>query len=201
MNDTPPIPAKRGRADATANRARIIAAAQAVFAARGLDAEMREIAERADVAVGTLYRHFVDRDDLLRAVFTAMSAEVLARLETAAAIDDPRDAVRALMRALGAIHERFQATVALMHDPRLEKRVLGGSGDRHEWLTRMRTVVGTVVARGIRLGVFRPDIDAQVAASALMGAVFAFEPLLPERGYDTSADALADFYLASLGAR
>lgn len=200
MTDTTAMPLKRERADAAANHARIIAAAQAVFVERGLDAEMREIAERSGVAIGTLYRHFVDRDDLLRAVFTAMSTEVLARLETAAAVDDPRNAVRAMMHTFGAIHEQFQATVALMHDPRLEKYVAAEPGERHEWLARIITVIGALITRGIRMDVFRSDLDADVVAPTLVGAMFAFGSVIPKRGYDTLADTLADFYLAGLSA-
>ena len=202
MIDTAGTPAKkRERADAAANHTRIIAAAQAVFAERGLDAEMREIAERAGVAVGTLYRHFVDRDDLLRAVFAAMSAEVIARLEAAAAVDDPRDAVRAVIHTFGAVHERIQATVALMHDLRREKHIAAEPLNRREWLTRVTTIVAALITRGIHTGVFRPDLDANLAAPTLMGAMFAFESLAAERGYDAVADGLADFYLAALVAR
>ncbi len=190
---------KRGRADAAANHARIIAAAEAVFVEHGLDAEMREIAERAGVAVGTLYRHFVDRDDLLRAVFATMSAEVIARLEAAATGDDPHDAVRAVIHTIGAILKHFQATFALMHDPRLEKCFAAAEpADKHEWLTRAIAIVVALVTRGIRTGAFRPDLDANVVAPTLIGAMFAFESLAAERGYDAVADTVADFYLAGL---
>ena len=199
--DTSATPAKkRERADAAANHTRIIAAAQAVFAERGLDAEMREIAERAGVAVGTLYRHFVDRDDLLRAVFTAMSAEVITRLEEAAALDDPRDALRAVIHTFGAIHQQFHLTVAMMHDLRMEKD-LAAKPDRRAWLTRTITVVAILITRGIAMGIFRPDLDAQLVAPALMGAMLAFESLAAERGYDAVRDPLADFYLSALVVR
>ncbi|GAB3161955.1 TetR/AcrR family transcriptional regulator [Myceligenerans halotolerans] len=56
------------RADARRNREQIIAAAKAVFAERGPDVPMEEIARRAGVGVGTLYRRFADRDTLIREV-------------------------------------------------------------------------------------------------------------------------------------
>jgi AcrR family transcriptional regulator len=201
MADTAAAPVKRERADAAANHTRIIAAAQAVVAERGLDAEMREIAERAGVAVGTLYRHFVDRDDLLRAVLAAMSAEVIARIETAASGDDPCDAVRAVIRAFGAVHEHSQSTVALMHDPRLEKRIAATPSAKRVWLNRTIAIVVDLIMRGIRTGVFRPDFDVALVAPSLMGVMLAFELLAADRGYDAVADQLADFYLASLVAR
>ena len=58
-------PSRPRRADAERNRSRILAAASELFAERGLDASMPELAERAGVGVGTLYRAFPDKDHLL----------------------------------------------------------------------------------------------------------------------------------------
>lgn len=57
------------RADARQNVASLVEAAKAVFAESGVDAPVRAIAERAGVGVGTLYRHFPLRSDLISAVF------------------------------------------------------------------------------------------------------------------------------------
>ena len=57
------------RADAARNRARLLEAARVVFAERGLDATMDEIARRAGVGVGTAYRRFRNRDDVIDALF------------------------------------------------------------------------------------------------------------------------------------
>lgn len=57
------------RADAQRNLDALVAAAREVFARSGVDAPVREIAERAGVGVGTLYRHFPQRADLVIAVF------------------------------------------------------------------------------------------------------------------------------------
>ena len=57
------------RADAERNRERIVAAAQAAFAARGIDVTMDEIARRAGVGVATLYRRYPTRDDLVAGAF------------------------------------------------------------------------------------------------------------------------------------
>lgn len=67
---SPPQPAgPRVRADAQRNIDSLLTAAMAVFAASGVDAPVREIAEKAKVGVGTLYRHFPQRADLIAAVF------------------------------------------------------------------------------------------------------------------------------------
>src|SRR3954462_4763942 len=61
--------AKPLRADARRNRERLISVARTVLAARGSEAGMEEIAKAADVGVGTLYRHFPRRIDLVEAVY------------------------------------------------------------------------------------------------------------------------------------
>ncbi len=66
------------RADASTNRIRILEAALAVFTQRGLDMQVGEVATRADLAIGTLYRHFVNREDLLRAMLTHTLNDTLA---------------------------------------------------------------------------------------------------------------------------
>lgn len=63
------VAGRRVRADAQRNLDTILAAAKAVFATGGVDAPVREIADRAGVGVGTLYRHFPKRADLIAAVF------------------------------------------------------------------------------------------------------------------------------------
>ena len=63
------IPDRRVRADAQRNLHSLLEAALAVFATSGVDAPVREIAVRAGVGVGTFYRHFPQRSDLIVAVF------------------------------------------------------------------------------------------------------------------------------------
>lgn len=67
--DAPGPGDRRLRADARRNIDTLLGAAQGVFAASGVDAPMRQIAERAGVGVGTIYRHFPQRADLIAAVF------------------------------------------------------------------------------------------------------------------------------------
>jgi AcrR family transcriptional regulator len=65
----PASPARRKRADAQQNLDALLEAAKSVFAESGVDAPVRAIAERAGVGVGTVYRHFPLRSDLISAVF------------------------------------------------------------------------------------------------------------------------------------
>ncbi len=76
---------RRVRADAQRNVDALLEAAKAIFVTSGVDAPVREIAEKAGVGVGTLYRHFPNRSDLVAAVFRrevdacASAGETLAR--------------------------------------------------------------------------------------------------------------------------
>jgi AcrR family transcriptional regulator len=60
---------RKPRADAQRNRERILEVAKQVFTRRGAEASMDEIAKRAKIGPGTLYRHFPARDELLAAVY------------------------------------------------------------------------------------------------------------------------------------
>ncbi|MEU8715952.1 helix-turn-helix domain-containing protein [Streptomyces sp. NPDC048663] len=81
-------PAKALRRDAQRNRDAIVAAARTAFAEQGLDASLEGVAREAGVAIGTLYRHFPRRLDLVEELFTAKFTELLATAEEAAAMDD-----------------------------------------------------------------------------------------------------------------
>ncbi|MET7401482.1 helix-turn-helix domain-containing protein [Dactylosporangium sp. NPDC005572] len=69
------------RADATRNRARIVQAARDLMADHGLDAGMDEIAARAGVAVGTVYRHFPAKSDLIAAIVAERVQQMAAALD------------------------------------------------------------------------------------------------------------------------
>ncbi|SHG17140.1 transcriptional regulator, TetR family [Jatrophihabitans endophyticus] len=77
------------RKDALRNRQALLAAGREVFAERGLDASLDDIAHRAGLGVGTAYRHFGNKHELARAIFTAAVDDVIALAEQAAADADP----------------------------------------------------------------------------------------------------------------
>ncbi|MEA2650574.1 MAG: hypothetical protein QOI85_295 [Chloroflexota bacterium] len=76
------------RTDAEHNRARIIEVATTAFARRGLDVPLEEVAEEAGVGIGTLYRRFSNRDELIGACFERRLAEYAAAAERALAAPD-----------------------------------------------------------------------------------------------------------------
>lgn len=77
------------RADARRNRARILAAAAEVFDEHGTAASTEEVARRAEVAIGTVFRHFPTKKDLLAAVMKELQNRLTAEAEALAAQDEP----------------------------------------------------------------------------------------------------------------
>ncbi|MBT0994498.1 TetR/AcrR family transcriptional regulator [Cellulomonas sp. DKR-3] len=85
MTEPDEAPRSPLRRDAERNRARIVAAARELFAEHGLGVGFNEVAHRAGVGVGTVYRRFADRDELIEAALEQPLREVLAVAEEAAA--------------------------------------------------------------------------------------------------------------------
>ncbi|MFF4806369.1 TetR/AcrR family transcriptional regulator [Streptomyces sp. NPDC002144] len=91
-DSTPPPPDPHPsplRADAERNRLRILAAAREVFAQRGLDVTIDDIARQAGVGVGTAYRRFANREQLVEAVFEEATERLVALAEQALTHEDP----------------------------------------------------------------------------------------------------------------
>src|SRR3954463_24710 len=81
------------RADARRNRERILAAAPEAFANDGREVQMPDIARGAGVGVGTLYRHFPAKEDLVRALVEDKVQTVIATLREALTREDPWEAI------------------------------------------------------------------------------------------------------------
>jgi len=90
-----PKNARKPRSDAQRNRERILEVAKQVFTRRGADASMDEIAKRAKIGPGTLYRHFPTRDNLLAAVYITEVEKLAAAHKKLSAELPPIKALRA----------------------------------------------------------------------------------------------------------
>ncbi len=175
------------RADAVTNRARIIEVALSVFAECGLELEMNVIAARAHLGVGTLYRHFANREDLLRAIVQRAVDDALTQMRSAAsASDDPVVSLQALVSAGLHTQQQYRPLFAVMRDPRLAK--LLDSPYAQSIRTQFRKTVRELIDHGIEVGVFRNDLDAEMAAVTIMGSFTSAIDLL---GTSYSLDELA----------
>ena len=90
--ETQTEPQRPRRADARANHEKLVAAARELFADKGTSAPLEEVAERADVGIGTLYRHFPTRQALFEAVYVD-EVEAMARAAADLAELPPWDAL------------------------------------------------------------------------------------------------------------
>jgi AcrR family transcriptional regulator len=150
-------PGTRLRADARRNRDQIIAAAKVVFVESGPDVPMEEIARRAGVGTGTLYRRFPDREALIRAVAQANFGSIVDDARLAAA-EEPT-AWDALVRLLGRSRDlRLGVRLALLStqswnavrdDPRIRR-----------YRTEFMEILDDLVRRSQAEGVLRADVGA-----------------------------------------
>ena len=165
------------RADAARNRARLLAAARDVFAERGLDATMDEVARRAGVGVGTAYRRFRNRDDLIAALFEERLEEFMDCLEDALADSDP-------WRALSGFLERSMEMQA--EDRGFKELLLQSAEGRErmrEFRAHIRPLVRELVQRARDAGELRADVveDDVLLVSLMTGAISDFGvPVAPQ---------------------
>jgi AcrR family transcriptional regulator len=94
------------RADAERNRQRIVNAAKTLFAERGVDVAVEDIAAAAGVGIGTFYRRFPDRESPVEAIFETKLERVAQSAREALEIEDPWDAFRTFVVGVARMHAR-----------------------------------------------------------------------------------------------
>jgi AcrR family transcriptional regulator len=110
-----PVAERRVRADAQRNLDAVVQAARTVFAAEGVDAPVRTIAATAGVGVGTLYRHFPQRSDLVIAVFTQAVDSCAAAAPALAASLPPGEALAAWLHRYTEFVATKRGLAAALH--------------------------------------------------------------------------------------
>lgn len=148
-------PAERGlRADAERNRRRLLDAAETLFRERGLDVGVAEIAERAGVGRGTLFRNFASKEDLIAAIVVERMREAV---EEARALVETGDPGEALFEFLWSMAGRQQ----------LDRGLFEAVGDA--WLVNdgiraaqaeVVGVLGELLGRAQETGAVRGDVGA-----------------------------------------
>ncbi len=158
------------RADARQNRERLIAAATEAFAQKGADAPLEDVARRAGVGIGTLYRHFPTRLDLQAAVFRSQVSAVCERGDTLLKVDSPADAFADWIRALAAY---------LVTKRGLSRALIDAVGVESELITScwvaMRETTERLLANGQQAGVIRPDVTATDVMRLIHGVALSTE--------------------------
>jgi AcrR family transcriptional regulator len=160
--------AKPLRADARRNIAKVREAAEEVFSLQGLGAPVDEIAARAGVGVGTVYRHFPTKEALVDAIVRARLDALLARAEQLRAAPDPREALFGYVSEL--VNHAFEKK-GLMEQ-------LARAGMRSEELHAgarpvLEQAIAALLKRAQAAGAVRRDITCGDFSSLVMGTCMA----------------------------
>ncbi|MEV0145431.1 MULTISPECIES: helix-turn-helix domain-containing protein [unclassified Nonomuraea] len=166
-NDVP----RPQRADAARNYDKIVRAARAVYAERGPDAQLEEIARRAGVGNATLYRHFPDKAALIRAILDQTFAEHIAPvIEEALADDDPRRSLATVLEAALSLAIRERNVLATATNVGALTAKAGA---------RFFESLTLLTRRGQQAGVIRADLvpeDLLRAIAMLVGVLPTMDP-------------------------
>ena len=148
-----PKPDKPLRADAERNRLRILEAAHEVFGERGLRATLDEVAGRAEVGVGTVYRRFPDREALVKAVYEDRVQELIEMVTRGEQNPDPWEGLVGILREGAEFHGRNRAVRELTFSP---------PGERDS-VDRVRGVVRPKVAKIVAAAQQQGKLPADMA--------------------------------------
>jgi AcrR family transcriptional regulator len=155
------------RKDAERNRRRILDAARELFAERGLDVTLNEIAHHAGVGVGTVYRRFPDRDELLEGLFEERIDQVAELLDRALADPDPRHGLTGFLEGSLELQAR---------DRGIQQLILGAAGAFKRIAKareRLQPVGAQLLQRARDAGELRADLEPQDLAmlQLMLGSV------------------------------
>jgi AcrR family transcriptional regulator len=163
------------RADAVRSRALLLSAARAVFAERGTEASVSDVAQAAGLGKGTVFRHFASKDDLVAAIVDEMVDDLIATVEQLLTADDPAGALREFMVAgieLQTHNQAFcdvAAGAAVREHPVLRVKI-----------ERLESAVEALVDRARRTGAVREDITGQDLMLLMTGVYQTAAPMLPQ---------------------
>jgi AcrR family transcriptional regulator len=159
-----PKSARKPRSDAQRNRERILEVAKQVFTRRGAEASMGEIARRAKIGPGTLYRHFATRDDLLATVYITEVEKLAAAQKKLSAELPPIEALRAWL----LIFIDYIAAKKIIA-PALNAMAGGPSRVFQQTTQVMEEAAHALASHAIASGDLRPDVDPIDLMRALYG--------------------------------
>jgi AcrR family transcriptional regulator len=155
---------RKPRSDAQRNRERILEVARQVFTRRGADASMDEIAKRAKIGPGTLYRHFPTRDELLATVYITEVEKLAAAQKRLSANLPPIEALRAwLLIFIDYIAAKKIIAPALNAMAGGPSRVFQQSGQV------MEDAANSLASHAVASGDLRSDVDPMDLLRAIYG--------------------------------
>jgi AcrR family transcriptional regulator len=160
--DMPADAARRKRADAVRNAEVVLEAAKSAFAESGVDASMRDIAARAGVGVGTIYRNYPQRSDLIIAVFRRELDATAAEADRLASEHPPAEALRLWAQSLARFVATKRGFASALHSADPAYRPLPG-----QFLGVLAPRVQRILDAGAADGTIRSDVQAEDLINAL----------------------------------
>jgi AcrR family transcriptional regulator len=139
------------RSDAQRNRERLVASARELFAAAGLDVSVEEITHHAGVGMGTLYRHFPTKDELIDAVLEESFAEIVRLAEDAEAAEDAWLGLTTFLEGALELHGHHRGIKDMIASRQ------HGSVRADAMRARLRPLLRRVIARAQEQGALRAD--------------------------------------------
>ena len=184
-------PARRQRSDAKRNVVALLEAAKTVFAVSGVDAPAKEITDRAGVGVGTLYRHFPRRSDLIVAVLQHEIDECVEAAEKLGTTLDPWEALMSWIERFTDFVGTKRGLASALHsgDPAYDDLP-------QHLLDRLEPALQTLLTRAVEGGYARDDVTAR---EVLMTIALISQPV---RGEQPSFNQrMAEVFMDGLGRR
>ncbi|MEW2572625.1 helix-turn-helix domain-containing protein [Streptomyces sp. NPDC047070] len=162
------------RADMVRNRRLLLTAAAEAFAEGGVDVSMGEIAQRAGVAKGTVFRHFPSKDDLLAAITLQLVDRLTVAADRLRTADDPVTALRAFMTSGVEVLAADRAFCEVIGRPSMQHAEVRGGIDR------LCGVVEVLTGRAKEQGAVRADVTGTDIVLLLGGIHQTALPLLEQ---------------------
>jgi AcrR family transcriptional regulator len=163
-------PGRQLRKDAARNRARVLDAAHECVASKGVTVSTEEIARCAGVGIGTVFRHFPTKEELLQAVFAERLSRFAAEADRLAGQEEPRTALFAVLRravdTYATKHAIGDALSAAGVDAGPLAAQAGGT---------LRRVLGGLLAQAQEAGTVRADVTVDDLLALLVGTLKAAE--------------------------
>ena len=182
-------PARKPRADAQRNRERLMTSAKAAFAETGADVSLDEIARRAGVGIGTLYRHFPTRDAIVEAVYRREVEQLAGAAGRLLGSLPPGEALHEWMR----MFVDYIATKKVMASAL--GSIVGGAAELYAFSGAQITgAMRLLIDRAGAAGDIRPGVDPNDLLRALVG--FTYGNASP--GWQASALRLIDILMDGL---
>jgi AcrR family transcriptional regulator len=184
-----PAPARTPRADAERNRLRLLETAKGAFAAKGPDVSLEEIAQSAGVGIGTLYRHFPNRDALIAAVYRNETEQLVQAARRLAGEASPLAALREWMLVFIGYIATKQGMYPVLNS------LAGGTSDLYAASgPQIRESIEMLTARAVASGDIRLDMDPL----DLLRAVAAVANASTGPNWKAAATRLVDILIAGL---